>query len=264
MDSRPTSPLPISDSRRTLLRALSRRKKRRERGLFLAEGVRLLSELVSVPELIEFLYVHPEMVEQIPTELASCTTYLIGSEESDLFSTEHPQGVGAVVRMPQSPSLNDLQTLRIPLLFLDGVSDPGNAGTIIRGADWFGIDWVLFGKGSVDPWNPKTVRASMGGSFRVTIVEGVSVAELLSLNRQVYLLSADGESVLGETSPDPTGIYVIGSEAHGISPEWEESGLSERVERLSIPRVGSGESLNAAMAATILCWELSRVDERSG
>lgn len=209
--------------------------------------------------MVEFLYVTPEMAERIPSELDSCKVYLIDPGEKGLFTTEHPQGVGAVLRMPEMIEPDRLNDYTTPVLLLDGISDPGNAGTILRGADWFGIDVLLFGEGSVDPWNPKTVRASMGGIFRVKIAEGIGVDDLRELGRPIYLLDIDGELTLGTAPLDPKGIYVIGNEAHGLSAEWKSVGRT-----LSIPGRGGGESLNAAMAATILCWELLRPDQRPG
>lgn len=252
---------PLSRSHRKLIRALARKKGRREHRLYLAEGVRLLGELARDPDPVLFFYGLPDMLEQMPPELADCEMLLLEEDDAKLFTTEHSQGIGAVLRMPDPADLTSLYEVPSPLLFLDGVADPGNAGTIMRAADWFDIRALLFARGSVEPWNPKVVRASMGGSFRLTMVEDVSPEDLLPLGRRIYLLDVKGNHSLMNTRLDPQGIYVIGSEAHGLSPEWEGLGIGHR---LLIPRQGMGESLNAAMATTILCWELSRLNQSAG
>ena len=234
---------------------------RREHGLFLAEGLRLVNELASYPEQVELLYALPEVLPSVHEILQEGDIYLLEKDPTDLFTTENPQGVGAVVRMREPLSIQTLANVENPVLFLDALADPGNAGTILRAADWFGIGAVVFGEGSVDPYNPKVVRASMGAVFRLPLCEGITAQDILSLNRPVYALDGAGEvlsgngMISGKTLLPKNGIYVVGNEAHGVSELWRQHGTL-----LAIPRAGNGESLNAAMAATVLCWELSRLN----
>lgn len=233
-----------------------------EHSLFLAEGLRLVNELASYPEQVEFLYALPESLPTIHQTLQERSVYLLEENDADLFATENPQGVGAVVRMREPVSVEHCAAMQKPVLFLDALADPGNAGTILRAADWFGVGAVLFGQGSVDPYNPKVVRATMGATFRLPFREGVSPKDVLSLNRPIYALDAAGETLsgngtlLGERVLPKNGLYVVGNEAHGVSDVWHEHGTL-----IGIPGSGKGESLNAAMAATVLCWELSRLDQ---
>lgn len=231
---------------------------RREHGLFLAEGQRLVNELAVCPERIEFLYARPESLELVHDALRKQTIYLLEEDAADLFSTENPQGLGAVVRMAEYSEYTRLLDLQKPFLVLDGLSDPGNAGTILRAADWFGIGAVLFTKDSVDPYNPKVVRASMGAIFRLPIVENITPEDIVASGRPVYALDAGGTLQLGRDQLAGNGMYIVGNEAHGVSDIWRENSHT-----LSIPGAGNGESLNAAMATTVLCWELSRLNQSS-
>lgn len=260
MNSKASTLLPrsLSQAQRSLIRSLSRRKKRKEHRLFLAEGARLLSDLSHRPELVEFLYAEKDGLLLLPEALSGCPVFLIEGHDASLFATEHSQGLGAVVRMNKPLELSDIEGTDSPILYLDRLADPGNAGTILRTADWFGIESVLFGKGSVDPWNPKVVRASMGAIFRLKIVEDLVPDDTFDLQRPCYLLEANATASLGITSLHRDGLYVVGSEAHGLSEEWQGKG-----EGLSILGGGNGDSLNAAMATTILCWELSRLNKGS-
>jgi len=249
---------PLSQAQRSLIRSLARRKRRKKHSLFLAEGIRLVSELSELPEQVEFLYADNDGMRSLPSELSRCPIFMIEENDTSLFATDHSQGVGAVVRMKAPLELSDLRQLDSPILYLDQLADPGNAGTILRAADWFGIMGVLFGKGSVDPWNPKAVRASMGAIFRLQIGENLTLDEVVGRGRSCYLLEANASASLGTTQLDPRGIYVIGNEAHGLAHKWKDQGKG-----ISIPSFGEGDSLNAAMAATILFWELSRLNKSS-
>lgn len=247
---------PLTKARRKLIRALARKKMRGEHRLFLAEGVRLLDELAPIRDRVEFLYGTAEGLARIGDGLRACPAFVMEETDAELFTTEHPQGIGAVVRMEAEPAWEGIAALEKPVLFLDGIADPGNAGTILRAAEWFGVGAVLFGNGSVDPYNPKTVRASMGACFRVPVRGNVAPGDILRLERPVYALDKGGELRLGTDRPERRGVFVVGNEAHGLSGFWQG-----KAQRLAIPGSGAGESLNAAMAATILCWELSRPDQ---
>ena len=251
-----SSPPSLSHSKRSLVRSLSRRKKRKEHALFLAEGARLLGDLSNVPGRIEFIYTDVKGLSLIPNTLTDCPIFFVDEKNTSLFVTENPQGIGAVVRMKEAVEVSDLLKLDSPILYLDQLADPGNVGTILRTADWFGIEAVFFGKGSVDPWNPKVVRASMGAIFRLNIVENLVPDDIVALQRSCYLLDTDASASLGKAELDRHGLYVVGNEAHGLSEGWKGKGKG-----LSIPGKGQGDSLNAAMATTILCWELSRLNK---
>jgi TrmH family RNA methyltransferase len=249
---------PLSIARTTLVRSLHRKKGRLKEGAYLAEGERLLREIPADYRGVRFLFGLSENVEWLADQFPGLPVFVAG-RDGGLFATEHSQGVAAVVDIPLPPSLAELAGSGRPLLMLDRVADPGNVGTIIRSADWFGLGGVLLGAESVDLYNPKTVRATMGAIFRLPAIEGVSVDDLVALGRPLIGLDAGSELYLESTELPSNGIYVIGGEAHGPSPE-----LREASRQVSIRGSGQGESLNAAIAGSILCYELARRLPRKG
>lgn len=172
-----------------------------------------------------------------------------------LAATESPQGVVMTARIPR-PSLADLDAQAAILLVLDGVQDPGNAGTLIRCADAFGVAAVVALPGTVDPWNPKVVRGATGSSCRVPIL----LASLPQLgdwlhDRSFQVLGADGsgESVAG-VRPVSKLALLAGNEGAGLSPEARS--LADHLVAVPIP--GRAESLNVAVAIGILLYELTK------
>jgi RNA methyltransferase, TrmH family len=166
-------------------------------------------------------------------------------------STESPQPNLAVVCIPQ-PVL-DLAAAGL-VLVADGVGDPGNLGTMLRSAEAAGVDGVVLTAGSVDPFNPKVVRASAGALFRVPVL----VSDLAAVrNGGLRTIGTSSHRGTAHTSADLTGriALVVGSEAHGLP---DDALVDEWV---TIPHHGRAESLNVAMAATVLCFEASRQRE---
>ena len=176
-----------------------------------------------------------------------------------IASTETTQGVIALVQ-PREWKLEQLLKGKVLVVVLEGLQDPGNAGTIVRAAEAFGATGVLFLKGTVSAHNPKTLRASAGSLFRVPFVEGVAAATAIATLRQNGVkLFAAMPSVSSESANSPAATnlsgrcaLVIGSEAHGIGAEWRAASAA-----VTIPTVGV-ESLNAAIAAGILLYEARR------
>ena len=142
-------------------------------------------------------------------------------------------------------------------MFLDAVSDPGNLGTILRSAEAMGASGVVLGSGTVDPFNPKVVRASAGALFHVPVVEGASLDEVKALGYRVLATSSHeqaGSQNLHEADLSGAVCVVLGSEAHGVSAE-----LATSVDGwIRIDHAGRAESLNVAMAATIISYEMAR------
>jgi len=176
-----------------------------------------------------------------------------------IATTEASQGVMALVR-PREWTFPQLLPGKALVVVLDGLQDPGNAGTIVRAAEAFGATGILFLKGTASPHNPKTLRASAGSLFRLPFLYGVAPATAIGTLRQngVKLVAAmpsvsttPADSL---ASTDLTGrcAMIIGSEAHGVSEVWRSAAVA-----VSIPTVGV-ESLNAAVAAGILLYEARR------
>jgi len=176
-------------------------------------------------------------------------------------STESPQPNLALVsrRTASLARLEPAATSRTNpwTVFLDAVSDPGNLGTILRSAEAMGAAGVVLGSGTVDPFNPKVVRASAGALFHVPVVEGATLADVKALGYRVLATSSHeqvGSQRLAEADLDGAVCVVLGSEAHGVSPE-----LAANVDGwIRIDHAGRAESLNVAMAATIVSYELAR------
>lgn len=232
----------------------SKRSCRREEGVFCGEGPKLLTEALkwgaeletvicadnlSLPE----LPAHTRVVE-VPDSLLSAVA-----------DTETPQGVVFVCK-GQSLTLPDkLEGNRY--LILDGVQDPGNLGTIWRTADAFGADGLILCSGCADPWSPKTVRATMGAVFRLPVYEA-------TLEETAEKLSAAGISLyataLREDTEDVREIalsraaVIIGSEGRGVS----DLALELCQKTVKIPMTQRCESLNAAVAASVVMWEMAR------
>jgi TrmH family RNA methyltransferase len=247
---------------RTTIRDLHRQKGRARRGLTLAEGVRLVEEAVGVSGTIEAVAWSPalEKNDRGKAVLASLTAAGIDLEKMEdaeleqLADTQHPQGIIAVVRAPRW-ALKDIKVKMGPVLVLDGVQDPGNTGTILRTALGLGAAGIIALPGTVEVTNPKVLRGSMGAVFRLPWVE-LTTEELLSWMKaqKVTLLTAsmDGEPIGGIQLRPPLAL-VVGNEGAGLSPALSQAG-----QPVSIPIHQGTESLNVAVAAGILLYEVTR------
>jgi TrmH family RNA methyltransferase len=176
-------------------------------------------------------------------------------------STETPQNPIAIVTMRDHGDVGNLLTRASFVVVLDRIADPGNLGTIMRSAEASGVDLVVLTTGSVDPYNPKVVRASAGALFRVPVVgatlDEVGAAGLTTFGTTSH--EASGRNVEPYTEADLTGrvAIVMGNEAAGLPEEWSDT-VGPIAQWLTIPHVGSSESLNVAMATTVLVFEAAR------
>lgn len=227
---------------------LKNRRERDETGLFLAEGRKLVEEVLAAGWGVEALLAGPGC------EVSSEGYELTADQMSRVSGFRTASEVIAVVRRPLS--------LQAPLwkpgtlaLVLDGLQDPGNVGTLVRTAAWFGFEAVFHTAETADPFGPKAVQASMGAILRVrTAVIDQAWLESLPPHCPVLGTYLDGENLFLAKLP-PEGLLVLGNEGHGIGPV-----LSSRVtQRLTVPRFGAGaESLNVASAAAVLMAEFCR------
>jgi TrmH family RNA methyltransferase len=252
----------LSKSRRQLIERLKTRKGRPREGLVLVEGVRAAAAALAGGADVRFVVRSPRLLESEPGRALAAALSERGSEAhevddadlADLSDTEHPQGVLCVCA---EPSL-DLVQLRdhdpSTLLLLDGVQDPGNLGTLIRAAQAFGVDAVIVLDGSVDPWNPKAVRAAAGANFHVRVARTPwSEAGPWLEERGTEILAADpdGDDVRS-LEPGPSWALVVGNEGAGLREEV----VAAAAKRVSIPMPGDAESLNAGVAGSILLYGL--------
>ncbi len=175
------------------------------------------------------------------------------AEGKQLVTTDSFPGIFAVINTVQ----HDIAAFDkgAPVLVLDGVADPGNVGTIIRTADWFGVKQIVLTKGSVELWNPKVVRSAMGSLFGATVATGVTLCDAYEHwkeeGREIVTLEMDGEALAPGTLPK-TGVFVLGSESHGVC-EISKDAADKKV---TIAKQGDAESLNVAMATGILLYAL--------
>ena len=233
--------------------------RRRER-LFVVEGVRLIEEALAAGISPEFVLVAPEQLTRTPRGAAlyeRLKTYHCQSVTEPVLKsisdTVTPQGVIAVVAVPSPGVPTDLGQV---VLILDQLRDPGNAGAILRSADASGIVSTVAFVDSVDAYSPKVVRAAMGSHFRLTILEDAHWKSLLPIlgSRPRYLASATGGTPYDRTDWMRPAVLILGGEAAGPGDEASRAAT----DRVSIPMAGSTESLNAAIAGSILLFEAAR------
>jgi TrmH family RNA methyltransferase len=243
---------------------LKNKKGRTEQGRFLVEGYRLVEEALRSGLVVDAILWDvgtdelPDALQEAAYERGAPIFELSPKAFASVSDTVTPQGVIAVVRKP-SIRKDGTQTAPSRVLLLDGLQDPGNVGTLLRCADAFGIEEVCCGTGTVDPYSPKVVRASMGGIFRVPIVvEDVAkyITKWMSLqpSGRVVMSSADAREECDAFDFTKPFVLLIGSEAFGVS----EAARTLATADVKIPMVGMTESLNAAMAGSVLLYEAFR------
>lgn len=175
------------------------------------------------------------------------------SEMEKISSLNTPQEIIALVEIPQQPEIDLKSLARKFTLMLDGVQDPGNLGTIIRTADWFGITQIICSEDTVDVYNPKVVQATMGSLSRINVHYTNILFLLPQIKQPVFGAMLNGENIY-QTDFGNEGIVVLGNEGNGIRPETQQ--LIRR--KITIPQLGKAESLNVAIAAAVFCNEVSR------
>jgi RNA methyltransferase, TrmH family len=195
-------------------------------------------------------------VEQHMRELAGSRLLVVPDALfAALATTEAPQGIISLIKAPVW-ALDDLFPPHALVVVLDAIQDPGNAGTIVRTAEAFGATGVLFPKGTVSPFNTKTLRASAGSLFRLPFVAGVDGqavhATLFRRRIDVYAAMPRAKKSIAETDLTRPFALIVGSEGQGVSPLLQELATGVRIPTQAV------ESLNAAMAAGVVLYEASR------
>jgi TrmH family RNA methyltransferase len=255
---------PASNNQLKLVKKLLLRKYRKKEELFIAEGVRCVEQILSngfinVREIIadESL---AESFTFIPEYLPLYTTD--AGTLSDVSDTENTQGILALCEIPEEMSAEEMTGSRGLIVGMDAIQDPGNAGTIIRTAAWFGAAGILSGNGTVDIYHPKVVRSTAGATGCLPVLNG-DLNEMLSLFSKtgwtVSLLDGGPESTDIRTLPrNERRIIVIGNEGNGIQNKILDS--EYQTVRIS-GREDTVESLNAAIACSIALFHLSPLDD---
>ena len=239
----------VSKNQIKLITGLQQKKYRNEHQLFLAEGVKVIQELLQSNIVLDHLFETESIFETVP---AAQKTLIKEADMKRMSALNTPSSCLAVFHIP-APKPIDFKGL---IVALDDIRDPGNLGTIIRLCDWFGVTQLLCSKETVDLYNPKVIQATMGSVSRVQ-VNYVDLATFISeTTLPVFGTFMDGKNIYKESLPSE-GILIFGNEANGISPALEQKIKN----RIAIPRFGNlqqTESLNVATATAIFLSEFRR------
>lgn len=246
-----------------LAKSLANRKFREREKMFILEGVRLIEEALDAGVQIDFILYSmklssstrgSKLLERFDDQGGAI--YLV--EESlfdDVADTENPQGILAVAKILHSEFSQVELNERSLLLLIDGVQDPGNLGTMIRTACAAGASGVVLTKGTVDLFNPKVIRASMGTIFQIPVIikeDNQSILEFFKSNGfRILVADAKGEKLYYHAEAAGPVVWVLGNEANGPGEFFQRHGD----EIVSIPLLGKAESLNVAVAAGILLFD---------
>lgn len=245
------------------VKSLFRKKNRDKTGLYLVEGINMVAEILD-NKLDYRALIYSDKLREIQGG-EEVYRALSGREDvyqvtneifQDLSDTLTPQGVLGICRK-KDYDLGDIGAGNTSYIFLDGLQDPGNMGTIIRTAEAFGLGGIILNKGSVDPYNPKVVRATMGSIFRLPIYyvddPKSDLARLKERGFRVLATSLESSNSIRQVDFRKT-IIVIGNESLGVSDDLYD--LADQ--RIKIEMLGKSESLNAAVAASIIMYESSK------
>ncbi len=244
----------LSKSQINLLKSLQHKKFRREHGFFLAEGYKSIAEFANSAYSIEAVYhtsAFDSKVLKLSQKINLCEISVNDLEK--ISSLKTPQDVVAQIKIPEWRVLghNDLKGKFS--LVLDGIQDPGNMGTIIRIADWFGIVNLICSEDTVDIYNPKVVQASMGSLARVRVYYTVLSEFLSQIKLPVFGALLEGNNIY-ESDFGDEGLLLMGNEGNGIRREIQKF----ITKAITIPRIGKAESLNVAIATSLFCYEIGR------
>lgn len=228
----------LTKNKGKFLRSLSQKKVRWEEGVFLVEGKKQVEELIrDFPDLIECVY----GIEQSDLEITVDQFCRVSPNDLQRISNhKSPNACLAEVRFPKITPSSKFT------IVLEDVQDPGNLGTILRIADWYGIDDIVCSTNTVDCFNPKVVQAAMGSLFRCS-VRYLNLEEYLgNEGRTIYATTLGGQNIY-QQKLNPEGILLMGNEGNGLS----DSLIKSANQKLMIPRIGKAESLNVGVATAI-------------
>lgn len=248
----------ISKNKIKFIQSLSRKKEREESGFFIAEGEKLITELIKADYIIDTI-ISTDYNNPLSHKTKNDSILVSESEMKKISLLKNPSPVLAIIKQP----LNFNLPSELPpglILSLDTIQDPGNLGTIIRLASWFGINTIVCSENCVDCYNPKVVQATMGAIAHVRLYYTNLLYFLtmaLKENRTIYGTFLEGENIY-KSNLENNAVIVMGNEGNGISPEVER--LIKQ--KINIPAFSNNgitiESLNVSIAAAIVCSEFRR------
>ena len=238
------------------LKLLKQSKHRKVKNQFVAEGKRLVGEAINYSSTVDLLFCTQTFYNKNVNSWQgflradhSMIKVITDSQFKSISSTSTPSGIAALCNIPKIPYI-DFKVRE--WIYLDKIRDPGNLGTILRSALWFGFKNIILSSESVDPYNPKAIRSGMGSHFGLNLYQNIKLNDFIKTH-QIVSGSTCGEDISGFKLPERY-VLVLGNEAHGISKNIEP--LIQK--SVSIKRLGEGESLNLSSAASILMYSLTR------
>jgi TrmH family RNA methyltransferase len=244
----------LSKSQISLLKSLQHKKFRNGHGLFLVEGVKSVNEFIDSPYKIEAIYHTTAFDPKLLKLSRKMNFHEISLNDLEKISTlKTPQEVIALINIPEWPILDQNILHKKFSLCLDGVQDPGNMGTIIRTAHWFGIQHIICSDDTVDVYNPKVVQATMGSLSHVNVYYADLADFLSKINLPLFGALLNGSNIY-QTDFGAEGLVIMGNEGNGIRPQIKAL-INNSV---TIPRFGNAESLNVSIATAIFCSEINR------
>jgi len=247
--------MPLTKTELSRLRALRDKKHREEAGLFVIEGEKVVGELLAAGYPLQEIYATAAWTRPEPARRPG-STQVFELTPDEMARASHfptPSTVLAVGKIARRPLVDGALDHGLTLA-LDGIQDPGNVGTLLRLADWFALDRVLLSPDCADLFSQKVINASMGSFARVAVHTAPLAAALTGLAVPVLGCDLQGTDVHA-LKPQRDAVIVIGSEGRGLSPAVQ----ALVTQRVTIPKFGGAESLNAAVAAAIVCDNLRRI-----
>lgn len=243
----------LSKSEVKYIQSLYHKKFRDEHGCFVMEGEKMINEILSMKkDNVKILYALKDWVTDNKNLLVSSDRQLHIVEPHEMEKISFHKTASPVLAVVHKPEMMPFSEVNGPVIMLDTIQDPGNLGTIIRTADWFGITNILCSNGTADCYNPKVIQSTMGSIFRVNI-HYVDLMQVIEENKNipVWVTSLDGKDISALHPPEKF-FLVIGNESKGV----QQTIQLKATQKILIPGTGAAESLNAAVAAGIMMYWL--------
>lgn len=238
----------ITNNQKKFVKSLAQKKFRIEHNCFVVEGVKLVKELLQSDFDVVNIFATSDWIEKN----SSVDAEQVSSKDLAIMSSfKTANEVLAVVKQKQLENVDYSEHFTIAL---DNIQDPGNLGTIVRTADWFGVKSIVCSKDSVDVYNPKVIQSTMGSIFRVGVYYTDLKDYLSNKKNVVYAATLSGKNIYKQKLQKDNAVLLMGNESKGVSSEL----LSFVNEEISIPKIGEAESLNVATATAILCAEFTK------
>lgn len=249
----------LSNAQIKLIRSLEQKKYRNKYGLYVAEGEKIIAEILIANVPVEKVFVTQNWIkenERLYFQNQKLIQIISENELKKISFLHTPNNALALLPI-NYPTIDDLEAHKNLVLALDTIQDPGNLGTIMRIADWFGIKNIVCSENCVDVYNPKVIQATMGAFLRVNVYY-IQLEEFLMEQKQQHKIPVYGAVLNGEiiyqAKLSPSGIILLGNESKGI-----QKSLINLIDKpIYIPKFGGAESLNVSVAAGIICSEFLR------